>query len=753
MSRLILALSSVFSCHAVFALAQTPPAPQEAPPPIRLEESVEVTGTRGAVDRGSSPVSSTVVLRADLEKRDLVTVDQALTTVEGVYAYRQRGVTDNEVGIGMRGFSGRGSGQSRVLVLLDGQPINNAYTGAVNWTAISLGDVDRIEVVRGPFSSLYGGNAMGGVVNVMTRPIDRRSLGADLQYGTHDTANYSVRAAGRFGRVGLAASYDGLRTGGYPTQEVLRPATDSTATGGTPVTGAVRYLTRVGAVNYAVGLRGDNTYDRHNLRGRAEYTIRPNTFASAQYIRQTNEFGWDAYTTFLTTADGQRLDTGNVVFLDGNVWKRVTLTPSNYLGVVGGGSSNVYQAQLLHSTAGRGEWRFQVGFNDIPRDRNGTPGTTATVAGGPGTYSLQANRGASGGLQWSHLIRGRHALTMGADARFDRASVSTFSVSDYIDGGTFSARETFASGQARTWAVFAQDAWVISDRVSLTAGGRYDAWRTYDGSSQKSLTLPTDTYADRSDGALTGKAAIHWRVANASTVRASVGTAFRSPSVFDLYRDTRLSSGSLLLGNAVLDPEQMTSWEIGARHGLGQWLTLDGAYYDNRIRNLIFRSLDLSFDPAGLTSRNLNAGRARSRGVELAATVKPTDWLTLRPTYTYTDSVITKNDPVPATVGKRIPFVPGHVAAGTATATISRFTVTATGRYQTAVFATDTNTDTTKGVPGSYDEFVETDVAANIAITRRLTVSASVENLFDTQYYLFYRNPGRVFMAGLRVRY
>jgi len=171
--------------------AHSPAAPQPAdaaampPAPPPLSESVLVTATRGTADRDTSPASSAIVTRDEIERRAITSVDQALTPVEGVYAYRVRGLADNEAGVGMRGFSGRGGGQSRVLVLVDGQPVNNGYTGAVNWTALTLGEVDRVEVVRGPFSSLYGGNAMGGVVNVLTRPIDGRSVELSTQLGTN----------------------------------------------------------------------------------------------------------------------------------------------------------------------------------------------------------------------------------------------------------------------------------------------------------------------------------------------------------------------------------------------------------------------------------------------------------------------------------------------------------------------------------------------------------------------------------------
>jgi outer membrane cobalamin receptor len=103
----------------------SPSAPSEEVVPA-LKESILITATRGVADRDTSPASASVVTRPEIERRAVISVDQALAPVEGVSAYRVRGLADNESGIGMRGFSGRGSGQSRVLVLLDGQPINKA---------------------------------------------------------------------------------------------------------------------------------------------------------------------------------------------------------------------------------------------------------------------------------------------------------------------------------------------------------------------------------------------------------------------------------------------------------------------------------------------------------------------------------------------------------------------------------------------------------------------------------------------------
>ncbi len=736
-----------------------PPPAQASPEPDRsdalpvLTESVIVTATRGVADRDTSPASSAVVTRQEIERRAITSVDQALAPVEGVSAYRVRGLADNEAGIGMRGFSGRGTGQSRVLVLLDGQPVNNGYTGAVNWTALALGEVDRVEVVRGPYSSLYGGSAMGGVVNVLTRPVDRRSGEFYVQYGSNETLTASGRVSARlWSRLGLGLSFEHQRSDGYESQQALRTATDSTAAGGTPVTGVTRYLTRTGTVNYAVGARGATATDRSGLRARAEYLANPRSILSAHYVRQVTGYGNAAYTTSVRAADGQRIDSGNVVFDEGGRWRRITLTLSAYLGPEGGSGSHLYQGQWLRS-ASNGQWRVQGGVFDVPGDRVGQPGAAATRDGGPGSLTIQASRNVFGAAQWSRTIVERHTLTAGVDLRQDRAAIDVFPTADYTARSSPVPRDTFSMGRALTMAAFAQDAITLGRRATLTLGARYDDWRTFDAASQAAPGAAPVSFDDRGAGALTGKAALVYRAGGATVLRTSAGTSFRNPTVYDLYRDVRLSSGQLLLGNPALEPERLTSWEAGLRQDLGQAVSIDVAYYENRIRDLVQRAVDLAGDPSGFTSRHFNAGRARTRGTEVAVTWRPAAWLTARPTYTYTDARIVENTAAPATVGRMVTFVPRHMGGGTLTALTGPLAATVTARYQSAVFATDTNTDTVHGVPGAYDAFTDVDAAASVALTPRVSITASVENLLDRRYYLFYRNAGRLAFASVRLRF
>jgi outer membrane receptor for ferrienterochelin and colicins len=132
--------------------------------PLALTDVV-VTASR-APERGEeSGASVSVLSNQELTRRNVTTLDQALAF--------QPGVTFNAGQMDIRGSTGlaRGVG-SRVLLMLDGHPILSGDGGEIDFESVPLLDVDRVEVVRGAYSALYGSNALGGVVNVLTTPVD-----------------------------------------------------------------------------------------------------------------------------------------------------------------------------------------------------------------------------------------------------------------------------------------------------------------------------------------------------------------------------------------------------------------------------------------------------------------------------------------------------------------------------------------------------------------------------------------------------
>lgn len=147
---------------------------------VQLAE-VAVTASSRAEKPGDTPASEAVMSRSEIFDRDVLTVDQALAYMPGVVF--------NNGDLDIRGSTGVAGGTgSRVMVMLDGHPVLSGDGEAVDFSALPLLDVDRIEVVKGGYSALYGSNALGGVVNIITTPIDAQpSTAIGLHYGNYDT--------------------------------------------------------------------------------------------------------------------------------------------------------------------------------------------------------------------------------------------------------------------------------------------------------------------------------------------------------------------------------------------------------------------------------------------------------------------------------------------------------------------------------------------------------------------------------------
>jgi len=188
------ALCLLFDFFPVITTAQAQEAPSEQPPTFELPE-VTVPGKRPQ-PVSTTPASVAVLTRQDLERLGVATVGEALQYVA-------------EVGMRIQGGLGalslpsiRGSAPNQVLVLIDGVPVNSVLQGLFDLSTLSTAEVDRVEVLRGPFSALYGGQALGGVINVVTSA--RPGIRFAVRGGGLSTNGFAARWSGPDGRVVVA---------------------------------------------------------------------------------------------------------------------------------------------------------------------------------------------------------------------------------------------------------------------------------------------------------------------------------------------------------------------------------------------------------------------------------------------------------------------------------------------------------------------------------------------------------------------
>jgi len=184
--------------------------------PASLSETVTVTPVRAEVRLSDAPASVSVLDTDDISNAGAQTLDDLLRQVPGFSIFRRSSsivANPTTQGVSLRGAGATGA--SRTLVLADGVPLNDAFGGWVYWDRVPRAAVDRIEIVRGGSSDLYGSDALSGVINVLTRPPSNRTISAEASYGNLDTADVSFFAADKWNGFNAAVSGEAFRTDGY----------------------------------------------------------------------------------------------------------------------------------------------------------------------------------------------------------------------------------------------------------------------------------------------------------------------------------------------------------------------------------------------------------------------------------------------------------------------------------------------------------------------------------------------------------
>jgi len=196
------------------AAVGTPDEPDEAPPALELGP-VTVTATRAERDVLEVAGNVTVIDREEIERSGARTVPDLLRREDGLYLTSS---TTNPAGIQVeaRGFSNGGGNGSSLLVQVNGRRVNQADSTLTDWALIELDEIESIEIVRGPASALYGDNAVGGIINIRTRPVEgppRATLRGRV--GRYETGQGSLRAAATAGPVTGSLFVNGVTTSAY----------------------------------------------------------------------------------------------------------------------------------------------------------------------------------------------------------------------------------------------------------------------------------------------------------------------------------------------------------------------------------------------------------------------------------------------------------------------------------------------------------------------------------------------------------
>jgi iron complex outermembrane receptor protein len=699
-----------------------------------------VSATRGELGVHEAPAAANVVMPRDIQSRHVSTLDQALNLTPGGYFRRGKGLMDTASNISLRGFPTT----RRTAILLNGIPLNDTYTGDANFSSINLDDVERIEVVRGPFSSLYGGNAMGGVVNVITKETTgtdaRLKLGFGDAFETGAAPANLVEASFAGGlqlapTFGLRASVSQRTTDGYPTNFVSRTAALPAG-----LTGAEATTDSQGNPRLLIGHSGDNSYEDDNLTLAGRYRFAGTDHIGVSFTRSRSQYDYEDPRSFLRNSDGDE----QFITSTGSVPQDAPT--SNYL--AGPGGTKQDQFTSLYTS----QWddissTLTLGYIDQYDGWFVTPAATAAVDGGPGTGSKTETSHRILDWQIEAAPGARHMLTTGVFYRRGDARNSEHSLSDWTDRDSETALTYEAEGRELAYALFVQDRFDITESITAYLGARQDWWETSDGlANSAGVSGYPIRYPQRSDSRFSPKAALIFQHTPTTRYRLAAGRSFRAPAVFELYRTwLSPSSGTTFQSNPALDPETAASWEAGLDRELPYDTRLSATYFSNRMRDFIYRTEVSSTPPV---QRFENAAEAHSRGVELNLTgrIARVNW---QASYTLTDARIDSNPRVPASEGKQITQIPRNVASASADWRRDRLSLGGSIRYADERYNRDDNSDDVHGVPGAYDGYTLVDIKIGYQLTADLNASLSIDNLTDKEWYDFYLAHGRSWFAQL----
>jgi iron complex outermembrane receptor protein len=732
-------------------------------PAVSVSANANTATAPRAVDP-NLPASVETVTREQFANWNVVNTEDVLKYMPNL-AVRKRFIGDLNSLIAVRGTSNAQS--ARGLVYADGlllsNLLGNSFTFAPRWSMVYPDEIQQVDVIYGPYSALYPGNSLGATVLISTRMPKQFEANADVKaftqhfslYGVNRNFNGSEMSASigdRIGKFSYLLGVNHLENTSQPLQfaTLAQSATPAKA-GDTPVTGAYFYNNQTNTPTTVLGVNGEGiehtVQDQFKLKMQYDFTPTLQAGFTLGYWHQT----YDSQTsTFLRDENGNPVYSGTVSI--GGY--RYTIPEAAFAPSRGNSENWLYGLSLKtrNATGWNGEAiaSYYDISNSVARTANsGAPGN------GPGTVIF------GDGTGWKTLdLRGtytpmntqagllNHALSFGY--HYDNYFLDNqgYNTLNWREGDATSFANAFV-GKTQTQALYAQDAWRFLPRWKLVYGVRYENWQAYDGA--QSLPGKTVAFGDASQSHFSPKASLSFDVSDDLTLRASIGRAYRFPTVGELFQG-QINGSSIVNNNPNLKPEDDLSKELSA-----EWAHWNGVFrfslFQDDVKNTIFSQTDTTVIPNVTNFQNI--GKVRSRGVETSYSGQDVlvHGLDLLASVAYTQSKIIANAQNHATVGKyfyRIPLWRADIAA--TYHFDERAALTLAARYSGRQYNTLTNTDTNPDVFGGTSSYTVADAKFTFRPTKLSEIGIGVDNLFDARYFVYHPYPGRTFYVEAKLR-
>lgn len=559
--------------------------------PVYSFDEVVVTATRTENDVKKVPASTQVITQEDIKRGGATSVRNALSMYANIFQ-------KSKVRGGGHDIIIRGMETKHSLVMVNGRRISNeadanGLGNAMSLDRININDVEKIEIVRGPSSALYGSEAMGGVLNIITKPSKEQTLLTGLEHTSEDTSHWWHADTGRIGNFSMTLD--------ARFNKINRSMPD-TATESDPYGTAQTYNA---SLNYYVN---DHSY----VNAYMDYY--------SQHLK--TDMGTPVMKPITLTTSSGKMSLSGQAMLEGTGSK--AFKQKNY-GISWNGKTdkNDWQIQAYMSKFNWSTTSNTKVLGSIPPA--GMEGMFNYLLQKKNTYDFNHDEHNMWAIEGRDSLRvnDHHRVTFGAEYVKDKvAGTGLGSNGDGVHSITENGKTKSSSEKTlSSYAAYLQDE-IEYGKWFIVPAIRYDHHSAYGSHTSPKIGV---TY----------NATDHFRI------KANYGDGFKAPSVSQLYYDLDMEMGRgnwvHLTGNPNLKPEKSKSWDLGVEAEFGKGYG-SLTYFDNDVDNLI-ESIPKGKDSNGHNLyRYENVNKARIKGLENTLGYRFNDTLEFKVTSTLLDA-------------------------------------------------------------------------------------------------------------------
>lgn len=670
-----------------------------------------------------------------------------------------------------------GTGNSaRSLVYTDGillsNLLGNGATYTPRWGLITPNEIERVNVLYGPFSAAYSGNSMGSVVDYQTRMPKTFEGEFNIQSFNQVKGGYQpnsnnkdlngMQTNGSMGskikRLSWFINAEYMNNNSQPLSLVTRLNKDGILPNqsGVTVSGAITGLSNPQQVPWVIlGTTGQFTTKQANFKIKLGYELTPYLNASYTLGVWDNQASSAPY-SYLTDAANNRVYTGSVI-----INQRQYALNTNDFSYNQSQLQHIMQGFALKNTSHQPfNWEIAASNYRYKKDLVRGQSTLALPQGqfsGPGRITDLSGSG------WSTIntkgiwqMNPVHLIEFGLQQERYQSRTWVFNTNDWLHGAP-TTQLSKHTGDTQLNSLWIQDNWEISPVWNMTLGLRQERWKAYQGSIANANK--TIAFGVRSEQFLSPKWTLSHTANKLWTFKANIGRAVRMPTATELYQGS-INNQIIVNNDPFLKPEMALTQELTAERHLNNG-TLRMSWFNEKTRNALYNQTNYMVNP--MVTNIQNVDKILTQGVELSYQAKgiarywitrPNSRLDITANLTYADSVIAVNQKNPLSQGKEQPRVPNWRANLLLSYAFSPQLLSSIGiRYSGKQYGQLDNSDTNSRAYLGFSPYTVTDIKTQYQLNKRMTLSAGIDNIANETYWAFHPYPQRTIYTQLKYRF